>query len=215
MAGLRSPITDQFQTAAQRREGAYLGMWLFLSTEIMMFGGLLFIIGYYRFAYEAQISQAVEHLHYGLGGVNSALLLTSSFTMSLAILAAREARMARLKVMLLVSVGLAIGFLALKGYEYHWEYTEGLLPVLTSQAPLEEPPARLFMGLYLISTALHALHILVASVLGLGIWLRLCLGRLPMPGRVTVIETFAFYWHTVDVIWIFLYPSLYLIGRPV
>jgi len=215
VAGIKAPVSEQFHSAGQRREGAYLGMWLFLSTEFMMFGGLLCIIWYYRLAHEMQVSKAVEHLHYGLGGFNSALLLTSSFIMSLAIQAARKAKMAHLRSLLLVSVGLACAFLALKGYEYHSEYQEGLLPVLTSQAPLKEPAARLFMGLYLISTALHAMHILVAILLGAGIWLRLRLGRLPMPERLTVIETFAFYWHAVDVIWIFLFPSLYLIGRPV
>ncbi|MBF8643754.1 cytochrome c oxidase subunit 3 [Pseudomonas luteola] len=215
MAGIDAPVTEQFQTAPQRREAAYLGMWLFLVTELMMFGGLIFAIWYYRLAYEASISKAVEHMHYLLGGANSALLLTSSFTMSLAIQVARKGQTTRLKGLMLVSVALATAFLALKGYEYHSEYKEGLLPAVTSQEALQEPAARLFMGLYLISTGLHALHILAAITLGLGIWLRLRLERLRMPERVTVIETFAFYWHTVDVIWIFLYPSLYLIGRPI
>ncbi|QTH16700.1 cytochrome c oxidase subunit 3 [Pseudomonas corrugata] len=208
-------VSDPFQTDSQQREAAHLGMWLFLATELMMFGGLLFTIWYYRVAYEASVRIAVEHLHYLLGGANSALLLTSSFTMSLAIQAARRAKIVRLKGLVLLSIALATVFLGLKVYEYRSEYIEGLLPVLTSQAPLKAPQARLFMGLYFISTALHAIHIVIAIIVALGIWLRIHLGRLPLPQRISVMETFGFYWHTVDVIWIFLYPSLYLIGRPI
>lgn len=211
MEKVEYPVTEQFQDHDQQHETAHLGMWLFLATEIMMFGGLLVVIWYTRTNHSHGAGEAVAHLHYRLAGLNSALLLGSSLVITLAAAAARDGRTRRLKGLLLAASALAALFLGIKGYEYLSEYREQLMPWQAS--PLHAPAARLFLNLYLVATGLHALHVTVALVLALLFWSRLYLGRLQVPQRVTLFGAFAHYWHLVDVIWIFLYPSLYLIGR--
>jgi cytochrome c oxidase subunit 3 len=208
------PILEQFANEAQRRETVQQGMWLFLATEVMMFGTLIFISWYFRLSHPREVAEAIGHMHFGLGASNSVLLLTSSLTMSFALRFARAGTTRPLQFMLLVSAALALLFLGLKGYEYHAEFDEGLLPGFGPADGLQERPARLYMGLYLVATALHAVHMIAAITLVLALCLRLQVGRLQVPERVLVIETAALYWHVVDVIWIVLYPSLYLAGRP-
>lgn len=206
-------FSEPFRAAAQQREAAWLGMWLFLATEIMMFGVLFLAIAYYRYLHPAAVAEAVGHLHYLLAGFNSSLLLTGSLSMTLAVQAARVGARRRLQAMLLLSAALGLGFLALKGFEYGWEYREGLLPGFGLASPLKEPAARLYMNLYFFSTALHGVHILIAVGLVAGLSLRIRLGWMKLPERAITVEMIGLYWHLVDVIWIFLYPTLYLLGR--
>ncbi|WP_225773861.1 cytochrome c oxidase subunit 3 [Pseudomonas sp. Marseille-Q5115] len=213
MAGIERAVTEQFVSEEQRREAVHQGMWLFLATETMMFGVLLFAATYFRLAHPAAIAEAVEHFHYLLAGVNSALLLTSSLTVTLALYAARAANRRSVQNWLLVASALAAAFLVLKGFEYHSEFEEKLLPGQADN-PLQAPAAKMFVGLYLVITGVHALHVTVAILFALGIYWRLQVGRLRMPERYLLLETFALYWHVVDIIWIFVYPTLYLIGRP-
>ncbi len=212
MAKVEYPITEQFQTHGQQHETAHLGTWAFLATELMMFGGLLVVIWYTRTAHPGGVGETVGHLHYWLAGVNSVLLLTSSLAITLAVVEARDGQALRARRLLLTAVILAGAFLLLKGYEYFAEYREQLMPWQVS--PLQQTGAQLFFNLYLIATALHALHVIIALSLGLLFWARQRRGRLPLPERITLLEAFSHYWHVVDVIWILLYPSLYLVGRP-
>ncbi len=213
MNGIDRPIVEQFVNEPQRRQAVQLGIWLFLATEIMMFGTLVFVATYYRTLHGAAISEAVAHLHYLLAATNSALLLGSSLAISLALVAANRGREHVAIRCILIAAALATGFICLKGYEYASEYQEHLLPFQSDNA-LAEGPARLYMGIYMVATSLHGIHVLVAIVLALTLSLRIHIGRLKLPQRVLVIEAFALYWHVVDVIWILLFPTLYLLGRP-
>jgi cytochrome c oxidase subunit 3 len=213
MAGIERPITHQFVSADQQREAVQQSMWLFLATETMMFGVLLFAATYFRMGHPEAVAEAVAEFHYVLAGVNSALLLTSSLTVTFALNAARAGNRRGVQRWLLVASALAAGFLVLKGFEYHSEFEEKLLPGQADN-PLHAPPAKMFVGLYLVITGVHALHVTVAILFAIGIWWRLQVGRLHMPERFLVLESFALYWHVVDIIWIFVYPTLYLVGRP-
>ncbi len=207
-------LAEHFSTAAQQREATYLGMWLFLATEVMMFGALFLVIGYYRLQYPEPVAEAVRHLHFVLAGFNSVLLLTGSLCMSLVVRAARQREHRHVQIWLAVAALLGLGFLAVKGFEYAWEYREGLLPGSPNPSPLEDPASRLYMVIYLYSTALHALHVAIAVVLALGMAVRIRLGHMKLPERALTLEMAGLYWHLVDVIWILLYPTLYLLGRP-
>ncbi|PNG15082.1 cytochrome c oxidase subunit 3 [Stutzerimonas stutzeri] len=207
-------LAEQFSTASQQREATYLGMWLFLSTEIMMFGALFLVIGYYRLHYPQPVAEAVHHLHFVLAGCNSALLLTASLCMSLVVKASRQEYHRHVQLWLVLAALLGLGFLGLKGFEYAWEYREGLLPGSPNESPLTNPGSRLYMVIYLFSTALHALHVSIAVVLALGMAARIHFGHMKLPERAITLEMVGLYWHLVDVIWILLYPALYLLGRP-
>lgn len=208
-------LAEAFRTAAQQREASFLGMWLFLATEIMMFGVLFLVIYYYRLAHPAAVGEAVQHLHALLAGANSALLLTGSLCTSLMVQASRLEHSGHVQRWLWLAALCGLGFLAVKGFEYGWEYREGLLPGSPSESPLTDPAARLFMNLYLFATGLHAVHVLIAVLLALGMAVRIQLGHMKLPERAITVEMVGLYWHLVDVIWIFLYPSLYLTGRAV
>jgi len=207
-------LAEHFQTAAQQREATFLGMWLLLATEVMMFGALFLIICYYRLAHPQAVAEAVGHLHFLLAGFNSALLLTGSLCMSLMVRASRRHYYGQMQVWLLLSALLGLGFLGLKGFEYAWEFREGLLPGSPNESPLHESAARLYMNIYLFSTGLHAVHVTIAVVLALGMAVRIHFGHMKLPERAITLEMVGLYWHLVDVIWIFLYPALYLLGRP-
>lgn len=207
----RLAVSEPFSAAAQQREAARLGMWLFLATEVMLFGGLFTGILVYRVLHGPAFAGASAHLDLWLGGLNTAVLLTSSLLMALAVHAAREGDRVRCVRWLLLTAGLGLLFLAIKGYEYGKEYHEGLMPTVSPDFPIPEPAAELFFNLYFAATGLHALH------LGLGIGAVMLFAALvarrslPLPEKQTYLEGLGLYWHLVDVIWVFLYPVLYLI----
>ncbi|WP_256582798.1 cytochrome c oxidase subunit 3 [Pseudomonas sp. PICF141] len=204
---------EPFVAWAQQREAARLGMWLFLATEVMMFGSLILVAWFYQLQHPDGVAQAVAVLHWQLAAANTFMLLTSSLLMTLA-LAARTPRYARrLRRCLLGATLSGVLFLMCKGVEYGLEYREGLLPGFAVDSPLPLPSARLFMNLYFIATALHAVHVLVAVGLGLWLYLRLAPDTLLTRGTRTRLEMVTLYWHLVDGIWILLFPTLYLAGR--
>ena len=204
-------VAEQFEDAAQQHEAATLGMWTFLATEILFFGGLFMAYVIYRHAYAAGFAAGSRHTDLLFGTLNTALLLTSSLTMALAVHAAQESQSKRLARYLGLTILLALGFLVVKGFEYHEDFVEHLVP---GQAFNPKLPARaeIFFYLYWAMTGLHALHVLV----GVG-----ALSILVHPARhhrfssayYTPVEMVGLYWHFVDVVWIFLYPLLYLVDR--
>lgn len=206
--------SEPFVDWQQQRQATQLGMWLFLASEVMMFGSLIMIAWFYRLQHPDGVAQAVEGLHYLLAGGNTALLLTSSLCMSLALKAAEQGTLKTLQRCLLLSALLGLGFLGCKFLEYSLEYREGLLPGFGLVSPLTLPSARLFMNLYFFATCVHGIHVLVAVGLVLHLSLALKRGWLQLPRAATRIEMTTLYWHLVDAIWVLLYPSLYLIGRP-
>ncbi|MDQ0981206.1 cytochrome c oxidase subunit 3 [Pseudomonas synxantha] len=199
-----------FAAFAQQRDAARLGMWLFLASEAMMFGSLILVAWFLRLQHPDGVAQAVAKLHYLLASANTVLLLTSSLLMTLAMAAKRPHRIRR---HLLGAALLGLLFLGLKGVEYGLEWQEGVLPGFSQGAPWQLPSAQLFMNLYLLATALHGVHVLVA--VGLALWLYRALGRCALAPRQasTRLEMTALYWHLVDAIWIVLFPTLYLVGR--
>jgi cytochrome c oxidase subunit 3 len=205
-------VVEPFAAPQQQREATFLGMWLFIATEAMLFGGLFMTILVYRYLHPAGAHEAVDHLRMLLGGVNTGVLLTSSFGMAVAVAAAHAgARRLLLGTLPAVAV-LGLAFIAIKGFEYRLEYSEGLMPGLGPPSPLSEPGAQLFLNLYFAATGLHAIHLAIGIVLVAGLWLGVFWRRPRFEHGLTV-QMIGIYWHFVDVVWVFLYPALYLIGR--
>jgi len=207
-------LAHQFDDLVQQREADDLGMWLFLCTEIMFFGGLFLAYTIYRSRDEAAFAAASHELDLFWGTVNTAVLLTSSLTIALAHHAAESSRRSQLVALLAATLVLGSVFLGIKGLEYHHKYVHGLMPLLGLPFEWQGPSrghAELFFDLYFLMTGIHALHMLI----GLGILLVLLiqasrgrlLGDFSAPVRVT-----GLYWHFVDIVWVFLFPLLYLIG---
>jgi len=201
----------QFDDAGQQRETASLGMWIFLATEFMFFGGLFMAYIVYRYLYPQAFAIGSQHLKTLLGGANTGVLLSSSLTMALAVHAAQAGRRGATVAFLLLTVALGVVFLGIKGYEYVSEYQEGLVPAFnfTLDGP-QAQQAKLFFILYFLMTGLHALHMTI------GICVVLAIAALAWRRRFsaeyyTPVELVGLYWHFVDIIWVFLYPLLYLI----
>ncbi|MFY0727418.1 cytochrome c oxidase subunit 3 [Pseudomonas sp. NFX15] len=205
--------SEPFAAWAQQREAAWLGMWLFLAGEVMMFGSLIMVAWFYRMQHPDGVAEAVAGLHFGLATLNTFILLTSSLLMTLALTDSEQASEQRLRRCLMGATLLAALFLACKGLEYTLEYREGLLPGFAADSPLHLPSARLFMNLYFIATALHGVHVLIAVGLGLWLYLGFTRGRLQGHQASTRLEMVTLYWHLVDGIWVLLFPTLYLVGR--
>lgn len=196
-----------FGRLERQREADRLGMLIFLATEVMLFGGIFAAALSLRVRHSAAYVLASREMHYGLGGINTAVLLTSSLLVALAIAMARDRRPRASAWSLAGAVVLAIAFLAIKLTEYSLEWRDGLVP-LFSAAGLHGGATELFMMLYFIGTGLHALHVTAGIVLlAAMIW---PFGAARRDPAVTTLGNVALYWHFVDVVWIFLYPTLYL-----
>lgn len=206
------PAASQFEDTEQQRLAAKLGMWLFLATEVMLFGGLFLGYTAYRYKYPQSFASGSEHLDILSGSLNTAVLIFSSFTMALAVTAAKRGQRARLVILLLATGLLGSLFLTIKGREYYEVYREHLAP-LASFVP--RPPGReleLFFLFYFLLTGLHALHMLI------GLGLVMLMASLALCNRIsaryyTPVEVVGLYWHFIDLVWIFLFPLLYLIKR--
>ena len=202
-----------FDSVAQQRESASLGMWIFLVTEVMFFGGLFLAYMLHRWQWPAAFREASHHLDVRLGTLNTAVLIGSSLTMALAVRAAQRGRRAGLAGWLALTMALGTVFLGVKAIEYHHKFIEHLVPGPGFSFAGPEPGrAEMFFCLYFAMTGLHALHMVV----GLGVLLVLLI--LGLRGRFTggasnPVECAGLYWHFVDIVWIFLFPLLYLIGR--
>jgi len=207
------PVAHHFEDAEQQREAASLGMWVFLVTEVLFFGGVFTAYAVYRTVYPEAFEEASHHLDIWLGTFNTAVLIASSLTMALAVWASQTDRRRPAVGFILVTMGLGAVFLGVKAVEYTHKFHEGHVPGLRFHwaGPLAGP-AELFFSLYFAMTGLHALHMVIG--LGLLSWL----ARQTAKGRFgaaynTPVEMSGLYWHFVDIVWIFLFPLLYLIGR--
>ena len=203
-------LKEPFQDAAQQREAGLLGMHLFLATEIMLFGGLFAAIFVYRVVYPEAVAQASGHLYMWLGGLNTAVLLTSSLFMALAVEAARRQRRRPAIRWLLLTAALGTVFLGVKGFEYFLEYREGLMPGVGPTFVFPDKAQELFLDLYFVSTGLHSIHLSIGIVMVVGLAFRIWGYHTRLPERAVTVEMFGLYWHLVDVVWVFLYPVLYL-----
>jgi cytochrome c oxidase subunit 3 len=205
-------IAGQFTDAEQQADAARLGLWVFLATELMLFGPLFMGYIYGRTHFYEAFAEASRHTHVVIGTLNTAVLLTSSFAMAMAVETRREAP--RTAAWLLAcTAGLGVLFLVLKGVEYHKEWHEQLVPGFGFlMGGLANRESELFYYLYFAMTGLHALHLTIGVTLVTTMSVLLFRERhdLAKPDRV---EVTALYWHFVDTVWIFLYPILYLLGR--
>jgi cytochrome c oxidase subunit III len=203
-------LRDAPKTVADPDPGR-LGMWIFLATELLFFGGVFAAYLYGRRAWPQGFGLASRHTDVVLGTLNTGLLLSSSALVALAVACAQHVRQARWTARLLaLAAALGIAFLVVKGLEYHKEWHEGLFPG-PGFALADTEGAELFFMLYFSATALHALHLAIGvAVLVVFAWA--CARGRPWADARHV-EIAALYWHFVDVVWIFLYPLLYLVER--
>jgi cytochrome c oxidase subunit 3 len=208
-AGQLGPFADR----DQRRAADTFGMFVFLTSEVMLFGGLFAMLAFDRIHHPGAAAKAAQHLDLWLGAANTGVLLTSSLFVALGDLGAREGRRKGAAAGLFAGAALGLAFLVLKGVEYRVDYVEGLAPWLDPRSPLGARPAQLFIGLYYVATALHALHVAGGVALLAGAGVGVARGRLPLPARAETVRLVGLYWHLVDVIWVFLFPLLYL-ARP-
>jgi cytochrome c oxidase subunit III len=205
-------LGEHYSTLEQQHMASEMGMWIFLATELMLFGGLFTAYTLYRTIYSAGFAEGSRHLDLLHGGVNTGVLLTSSLTMALAVRAAQLGQQRALVRWLAITAILGLVFLTIKAFEYQKHFAEGMVPglVWTYQGPLATQ-VQLFFFAYFAMTALHSVH------LGFGVVTVAVIALLARRGaflgeRHTPVEMLGLYWHFVDVIWIFLMPLLYLFG---
>lgn len=209
-AGLNEPFANR----DRQHQAATLGMWLFLATEILLFGGLFTGYAVMRAHHPETVAVMSGKLDLVLGTVNTAILLTSSLTMALAVSAVHELRAPLARWLLAATALLGLGFLAIKGLEWAQEAQHHLVPLpeLIFEAPDGAPHAELFMGWYFALTGLHALHLTVGVCLVVVLWVQVL--RRPLRQSSHAVEMAGLYWHLVDIIWVFLFTLLYLVvGR--
>ncbi len=212
--GRPSYLAHHFDTPAQQAGAAKFGMWLFLATEILMFSGLFLAYFIIRMFYPEMVLDAHEHLSKIAGGINTVVLITSSFTMAMAVRAAQVGDRPKLKINLLFTIGFACVFMIVKYFEYSAKWEHGMLPGKYYHAwdhgyYLEGLP-HIFFGLYFCMTGLHGLHVVVGIGVLTWIYLRASRGDFG-PEFYTPVENVGLYWHLVDLVWIFLFPLLYLV----
>jgi len=198
----------QFDTEAQQRDASTLGMWLFLSTEMVLFGGLFLAYAYLRNRFPADFHRAGAAMEVALGVTNTVVLLTSSLTVALATDALRRGLRRRAMGFLAGTLGLGLVFLGIKGFEWAAKFHHGLYPRAPHLATLPQGE-QVFYGLYFTMTGLHGLHVLAGLAL-LAVMLERVRRGAVRPGRSTGLENAGLYWHLVDIIWIFLLPLFYL-----
>lgn len=209
-AAASATLHKPFDSPLRQREGLVFGTWMFLASEVLLFGGLFFAYFVCRGLHPAAFTSAGRETDLAFGTANTAILLTSSFSLSVASRAIDEKRARLAEIGVWVTFALGLAFLAVKGAEYAQDFHERLWPGVAFKLS-GDPAARLFFGFYWTMTGLHAGHITAGLI---------CLGRLGWLARRRrlaanndSVEATTLYWHLVDVIWTLLYPCLYLVGR--
>ena len=206
-------LQHHFDSFEQQREASFLGMWVFLVTEIMFFGGVFTAYVVYRLQHPYAFALGSHELDITLGAVNTAVLIGSSLTMAMAVWAAQTERRKGIVAWIFATILLGGVFLGIKYVEYSAKFEHHLFPGPNFQwGGPDAPHVEMFFNLYFALTGLHALHM----VIGMGILL--VVAWLAWTGRFSaqnhnLVEGIGLYWHFVDIVWIFLFPLLYLLGR--
>ena len=211
---MASALQEQFDTEAQQKDASTLGMWIFLITEVMFFGGMFTAYTVYRRAYSDAFAVASSSLNVTIGAINTAVLLVSSFTMVMAVRAAQLGQRRTLVLFLALTLILGGVFLGVKAYEWNEKFEQHHVPgpSFHLDGVPQQGHAQLFFSLYFAMTGLHALHMVVGvGILSWLIWMAY-MGRFTVEYN-TPVDIAGLYWHFVDIIWIFLFPLLYLIDR--
>jgi len=209
--GQHPALQHHFHTMAQQLEASVLGMWVFLVTEVMFFGGLFMAYILYRNLYPAAWLAGSHELNEVLGGANTVVLIVSSLTMALAVRAAQVGSRIGQIVNLILTLIFGTTFLVIKYFEYAAKFEHHLVPGAHFD-PTRDPAQQLYFSLYFMMTGIHALHMVV------GIGILLIMLRKAWKGHFSAeyyapVEVSGLYWHFVDIVWIFLFPLLYLIGK--
>lgn len=212
-----APLAHHFENLEQQRRAQLAGMWTFLATEVLVFGAMFTGYAAYRTWYPEAFAAASRHLSLLIGGVNTLVLLASSFTMAMAVYSARTSRHGWLVACLLLTILLGSTFMGLKAVEYYVDYRDNLMPLVAfepeewAQRGISPNHVVLFLTFYYILTGLHALHMIVGigllAVILYFAWRRTYSSNYYMP-----VDLSGLYWHFVDIVWIFLLPLLYLVG---
>lgn len=205
---------EQFDDARQQSEAVGLGMWSFLVTEVLLFGVLFTGYTVYRINAPHAFHHASQHLYLWIGAINTAILLVSSYTMVLAVHRARHGDLLRTKRLLAITAGLGLLFLCLKAVEWSLDYRDGIVPGINFDPSVAEGAdprwVEMFFVLYFFMTGLHGLHVL-AGVLVIST-LALIITRTGRVNRfASAVDMTGLYWHLVDIIWLFLFPLMYLV----
>lgn len=206
-------VEHQFDDAEQQREAATMGMWLIIATEILFFGAMFLGYTVYRRAYPQAFAEASKHTLIVFGGTNTAVLLISSTVMAFAVRAAKQNKRGLLGLLLLVTASLGTLFLVIKGFEYAQEIHEHLLPGRWFHIDTpDQQHAEMFFYVYWLVTGVHAFHVtigvLLLSFFALRAWFRNA-----FKNHDTPVELLGLYWHFVDIVWVFLFPLIYMIDR--
>lgn len=221
--GAHEALAHHFDNLEQQREAGALGMWLFIAQEVMFFGGLFLAYLIYRMKYPNAFMAASNHLNWKIGTFNTAVLIGSSLTMALAVWATQVGRSRKVQVgFMAATVGLGFVFLGVKAFEYAEKYRDGLIPIAGWFDPIGKggihmPDGvtvgqyQMFYWLYFAMTGLHALHMIIGVGIITPIMYWAWKGRYS-PEYHSPVENFGLYWHFVDIVWIFLFPLLYLLG---
>jgi cytochrome c oxidase subunit III len=201
-----------FESAEHEFLSAKQGMWCFLVTEVLMFGGLFVAYTIFRGMYPDMFHEAHHELDWRLGALNTIVLITSSLTMVLGVSATQRGEKSRAFKYLLFTLLLAGCFLVVKYFEYSAKFHHGLLPGgFFHNEHLTHPKAPLFFSLYFVMTGIHGLHVVIG--MGLIAWLmKRTQANEFGPGYYTPVELVGFYWHFVDLVWIYLFPLMYLVS---
>ena len=227
-------LQHHFENMEQQREAGTLGMWVFLVTEIMFFGGMFLAYTLYRSTYPASFASASNHLDITLGAVNTGVLILSSFTMAMAVYFTQVGKQRPQIICLGLTLILGLTFLGVKAKEYHDKYEDHLIPgrlipgnpfnPAVAQHGDEDPhklhllegatveKVEMFYWIYFAMTGMHALHMIIGAGLLTFLLIFSLKGRFG-PEYHSPVEVIGLYWHFVDIVWIFLFPLLYLLGR--
>lgn len=204
-----SALHKPWHSPRREREAAQFGTWVFLGSEMMFFGGALLAYAWYRSLWPEAFAAAGRETDIVLGTANTALLLTSSLTMAAAAEGARAGLRRLVLWALVLTAALGLAFLVVKGFEYRADIEKHLVP--GSGFGLPDPRTQIFFGVYWLLTGVHALHLAIGmglvTVMLVGAW------RGTRPLASPAYEGVGLYWHLVDLVWIVLFPLLYLVGR--
>ncbi len=205
-------VPHHFDSAEQAYDSAKFGVWLFLVTEILLFGGLFVAYILFRAMYPEMYHEASQVLDTKLGAINTVVLICSSLTMAMAVYRSKERNNPLTIYFLAITLLCAAIFMVVKYFEYSHKFHAGLLPGgLFTNHDLHHPKAHLFFSLYFMMTGLHGFHVLVGMFLISWVMVKCLKGKMG-PAYNTPVEMVGIYWHLVDLIWIYLFPLLYLIG---
>lgn len=204
-------LAGHFASIEVQNHAARLGMWLFLATEILLFAGLFVCYACYRYLFPEAFAGASRLLSLEMGTINTLVLITSSFTAAMAVHYAKEGKNKLVAVMFILTLAMAVGFLVIKGFEYQHKFHEHQLPGrYYAYEGLQIPGASMYFTVYFLATGLHAFHVCIG--MGVLAWMTVRAMKNEFGhGHYVPIELSSMYWHLVDLVWIFLFPLLYLI----